>query len=57
MATKAKRKTGAPRSKSARRASKSRSRVRQSRKWSHRVTKESDALDLERSVFKHDSPK
>lgn len=27
------------------------------RKWSARVTKESDALDLRQGVFKHDDPK
>jgi hypothetical protein len=57
MAKKAERKTSARRRKGAKRSPKRKAGSRQSRKWSHRVTKESDALDLERSVFKHDSPK
>jgi hypothetical protein len=39
-----------------RQASKSGPRTRSSRKWSQRVTRESDALDLEAGVFTLESP-
>jgi hypothetical protein len=56
----AKRKTSPRSAKSARRktgARKSRTRTTASRRWSQRVTRESDALDLEKGVFKQASAK
>ena len=50
------RRTVGSRARRPRRASSGRGRLRVGRKWSQRVTRESDALDLERGVFTLASP-
>jgi len=44
-------------SKKARKAKKSRPKSAKTRKWSGRVTRESDALDLKKGVFTQDDPR
>ena len=40
-----------------RKGAKASGKVKSGKRWSHRVTEESDALDLEQGVFTHKSPK
>jgi hypothetical protein len=51
------RKTTRPRKTAARKSSKTRAKKSSPKRWSQRVTRESDALDLERGVFKQTSAK